>query len=63
MIIIILFLLSIPKTAYAYIDPGQGSYVVEIIIALLLGGLFAIKVWWNRVKEFLFRRKDGKNKK
>ena len=56
-----------PGKAYAYLDPGTGSYFLQLIIAALLGGLFAIKLFWGKIKIFLknlFVRKvkPGKNK-
>jgi len=52
-------LLALPSTAHAYLDPGTGSYVVQLLIGGLLGGLFALGVFWRRVLAFfkrLFRR-------
>ena len=50
-----------PREAYAsYINPGGDSYVVQIIIAVLLGGLFIVKLFLNKIKNFfksLFFRK------
>jgi hypothetical protein len=43
----------LPDTASAYIDPGTGSYVVQLLLAGLLGALFALKVFWRRVVGFL----------
>lgn len=53
----------LPKHAYAYINPGAGSCVFQIIIATLVIGLFFIKVIFNKVKFFftrLFFRKNVK---
>ena len=36
-----IFVLCFP--AYAYLDPGAGSYFLQIIIATLLGAMYAIK--------------------
>ena len=36
-------------SAYAYIDPGTGSYVLQMVIALLLGAAYAIRVFWTRL--------------
>jgi hypothetical protein len=47
-----LLLLS-PTSAFAYLDPGTGSYVIQMIIAGLLGAAFAIKMYWMRIKRFL----------
>ena len=38
--------------AYAYLDPGTGSYVIQVVIAAFLGGLFAIKMFWTKIKTF-----------
>jgi hypothetical protein len=54
-----LLLLTLPSVAQAYLDPGTGSYVVQLLIGGLLGGLFALGVFWRRVLAFfrrLFRR-------
>ena len=39
----------------AYLDPGSGSYLLQLLIAAILGGLFALRVYWGRIKSF-FRR-------
>ena len=46
-------LLLAPSTAHAYLDPGTGSYVLQMIIAGLLGAAFAVKMYWLRIKRFL----------
>jgi len=38
-----------PQTAHAYFDPGTGSYLFQILIAGLLGGAFALKIFWKRI--------------
>ncbi|HXV13318.1 MAG TPA: hypothetical protein VEC56_03845 [Candidatus Krumholzibacteria bacterium] len=53
--------LLVPHDAHAYLDPGTGSYVLQMIIAGLLGAAFAIKMSWVRIKRFitgLFTRHD-----
>jgi hypothetical protein len=53
--------LLVPYDAHAYLDPGTGSYVLQMIIAGLLGAAFAIKMSWVRIKRFitgLFTRND-----
>lgn len=53
----LLIIMSAPfifvSKVYAYIDPGTGSYVFQLIIAGLLAASFAIKTIWGRVKNFL----------
>lgn len=45
------------KPAYAYLDPGTGSLIVQTVIAAVIGSLFAIKIYWQKLKAFLLRRK------
>jgi len=35
--------------ARAYLDPGMGSYALQIAIAAVIGGAFAIKVFLQRL--------------
>jgi hypothetical protein len=44
------------KQIFLYIDPGSGSYLVQAIIAAVLGGLFYFKRIWLKIKLF-FRSK------
>lgn len=65
-VVLAVFYLALTREAYAYLDPGTGSYIIQLIIAALLGGLFALKIFWNKVKYFfvsLFskKKKDEKN--
>jgi hypothetical protein len=46
-------LLLAPDTAHAYLDPGTGSYVLQMIIAGILGAAFAVKMYWFRIKRFV----------
>ena len=45
------FLLALPNLVHAYIDPGSGSYLIQFILALLLGGAFAVKRFWHNIKK------------
>jgi hypothetical protein len=45
-----------------YIDPGSGSYFVQVIVAALLGAAFWIKMSWQRVKSFFTGNKIKKEK-
>jgi len=47
--------------AYGYIDPGTGSFMLQMALAALFGALFAVKHYWRRIKFFLksiFGKKD-----
>jgi hypothetical protein len=40
-----------------YVDPGSGSYLVQVIIAAVLGFLFYFKNIWWKIKAF-FKKTD-----
>lgn len=47
---IFLFLIFLnAQTAYAYLDPGTGSYLLQILLASLLGAAFAVKIFWQKI--------------
>ena len=45
------FVLAVP--IHAYIDPGSGSYFLQLLIAGLLAGLYSLKIYWAKVRGFL----------
>ena len=47
-----LFILAGPETIDAYLDPGTGSLIIQVVIGVAVGGLFAVKIFWNRIKTF-----------
>ena len=40
------------RTFVSYLDPGSGSFILQILIAALVGGLFVIKMYWKRISDF-----------
>lgn len=58
----ILVLLSILGREQGYLDPGSGSYIIQLIIASLMGALFMLGVYRRRVTDFfrnLFSRRPN----
>lgn len=43
----------LPNKAHAYLDPGTGSYFLQVAMAALVGGAFFTKSLWIKVKLFL----------
>ena len=39
-------------TNEAYLDPGSGSYLLQLLLAGLLGSLFVLKASWGKIKGF-----------
>jgi hypothetical protein len=46
------------KILLLYIDPGSGSYLVQAIIAGVLGTLFYFKNIWRKIKSFFRKTKE-----
>jgi len=40
--------------AYAYLDPGTGSVVLQAIIGILVGAGITVKIYWYKLKEKIF---------
>jgi len=50
----------------AYIDPGTGSLIIQMLLAVLVGAGFAVKIFWTRIKSFFSKvfgkKRDGSDK-
>ena len=45
------------ESAYAYLDPGTGSIILQGIIAAIAVGLTTAKLWWYRITSLFSRKK------
>lgn len=59
-VVIVAVLLGTVAPAQAYIDAGSGSYVLQMLMAGLLGLAFTIKLSWQRLKTFTASKFAGK---
>jgi nucleoside permease NupC len=62
-IIVLLCLLIFPDRAYAYVDPGTGSIIIQFLLGFIVVGAVLLKVFWNRVLNFVKRlfKRNSKN--
>lgn len=54
---------TLSQNAFAYLDPGTGSYIFQVLVAAFIGSLFTIKMFWQKIKDFFsnhFSRKQRK---
>jgi hypothetical protein len=58
---IILSVYLFPSIAYAYIEPGSGLMVIQVIIGIIAGGLVSIKLFWANIRNKLFGEKPSNN--
>lgn len=50
---LLLLIISVfPTGSYAYLDPGTGSYIFQLLIAGAIGGLFTLKIYWNKITAY-----------
>ena len=61
-ILSLIFFVVSTQSTYAYLDPGTGSFILQVVAAGALGGLFAIKTFWGNITTF-FSNILSKNKK
>lgn len=59
--LLLLAFLLFPQTAYAYIDPGTGALILQMLIAGVATAAITVKMWWARFLSF-FRRSDEDEK-
>lgn len=50
--------LILEESAYAYLDPGSGSMILQIVLGGLAGAALVIKTFWHRIVTFFKIRKD-----
>lgn len=48
-------MLTFTSEAHAYIDPGTGSYIIQILFGLFLGFSLLIKSYWRNIVIFAKR--------
>lgn len=58
LLIVLVTLLLLNSPAYAYIDPGTGSFIIQGIIASFLSVVFTCKMYWQRIKNYFSKNKN-----
>jgi hypothetical protein len=59
-ICIIMFSFFITSPAYAYLDPGTGSLILQGIIAGLAMLSITIKMWWHKITSLFKNCEDSR---
>ncbi|HEV3120423.1 MAG TPA: hypothetical protein VGY53_00905 [Isosphaeraceae bacterium] len=39
----------------AYLDPGSGSFALQMLLATAFSGMYVLKLYWRRVRDFVTR--------
>ena len=62
-------ILLINSNAYAYLDPGTGSIIIQALLGILAAGVTTVSIYWTKFKSIiskLFNKKknaEDQNKK
>ncbi len=51
-------LLPVVVKPMAYLDPGSGSILIQMLVAAALGGAYLIKVYWKKIKRLFTGKTD-----
>jgi hypothetical protein len=46
--------------AWAYLDPGTGSMILQLLLGGIAGAMVVGKLYWHRLREFVTSRFSGK---
>ena len=45
--------LLLSQDAFAYIDPGTGSLMIQWLFGMALAGFAVLNIYWHRIKNFI----------
>ncbi|MBK6316957.1 MAG: hypothetical protein IPF53_22380 [Blastocatellia bacterium] len=48
--------LHVAMAVLAYIDPGSGSFILQVVVGTLLGASVALKMYWARLRAYFVSR-------
>ena len=52
-LLLLFLILFFSSNAFAYIDPGAGSLLIQMLVAGVMGAIFTIKMYWFRLKSYI----------
>lgn len=57
-LVVFLIGFDLSRPAFAYLDPGSGSMILQLLLGGIAGGIMMVKLYWERVTN-IFRRKPS----
>ena len=52
-------LMTVRGRSHAYIDPGSGSFAIQILVAMAVGALMTVRLWWTRLLSIFYGLRPG----
>ena len=57
-ILTLLSILFLPQhEVLAYLDPGTGSFLIQLLIGGIVGAIVLLKAYWTKIRAFFSREK------
>ena len=50
LLVLILSLATLSRPAYAYLDPGTGAIILQVLLGGFAGALVVGRLYWQRIK-------------
>ena len=51
-----------PSSAFAYLDPGTGSVILQVLIGAIAAIVATAKLYWHKLLDFFGFKKKSNNK-
>ena len=61
-ILVVIFTFIDANSAYAYLDAGTGSMIIQILLGGLAGAAVILKVFWKRILAIFGKREKTEEK-
>ena len=58
-LLVLIALIVIPQSVSAYLDPGVGSMIWQLLVAVGLGVAFSVRMYWQKLKDRFSRKTDA----
>jgi len=56
------FIIFFNNKAFAYLDPGTGSIIIQAILGGIAAGATYCSMYWQKIKDFFNKKNNKKNK-
>lgn len=57
--VVFVLALDFSRPAFAYLDPGTGSIILQLLLGGVAGGAVVAKLYWHKLKGFFVRDASG----
>ena len=56
------FTIFLNNKAFAYLDPGTGSIILQALVGAIAAGATYCSMYWQKIKNFFNKKNNKKNK-